>query len=107
MNQDKKHFLKISGFIPVSRRAEFEATLRQLFRELPPGCYEHSFSFDIFVANHYHIYSLWKSFDAMKAYLKSPQFTRLQHTYKTLGLLEKVVKGELLDVKCFEVSNIE
>jgi quinol monooxygenase YgiN len=107
MDSGKKQFLKVSGFIPVSKRAEFEKTFRRLFGELPPGCLEQYLSVDIFIANHYHIYSLWQSFEALKAYLHSPQFLSLQITFKRLGLLEKIINGETLEVNCFEVSKME
>jgi quinol monooxygenase YgiN len=107
MDQDKKYFVKISGFISLRRKNEFEKTFRYIFNQLPVQCLEHYISMDIFNGGYFHFYSLWDSQDALGAFLKSGHFHAIQDLCKTLGILEKTITGEMIDIKSFLVSSID
>ena len=106
MEKNTPHFLRVSGDVPENKRREFEQTLKFVFNQLPGECIEHSLSLDVFVAGHYHFFSIWISARSMKDFMASMEFQLITGAYFTLGGEEKTVHGPLADIQAFRASNM-
>ena len=102
MQKGTMHFLKMSGYVPISKHKEFEQTFRFISNQLSTDCLQYNLSIDIFDINIYHFYSLWSSEESEHKFLQSPEFQILQGAFQTLGSLGQKSSGKLVDVKLFE-----
>ena len=102
MEDNRTHFLKISGTVPSGKRREFEQTFKFVANHLGPNCLQHALSADIFLLDRYYFYSLWRSSESLEDFFKSQEFVVLEGAFKTLGVLEKRMSGELAEIISFQ-----
>lgn len=106
MGNSNEHFLKMSGKVPPGKHKEFEQTLLFVSNHLYKSCLQFNLSADIFNTDLYHFYSLWASPESLESFCKSQEFYLIQGAFETLGSLEKSTAGELIDLKCFQITDM-
>lgn len=102
MGNSELHFLKMSGMVPPGKHKEFEQTFKFVLNQLSPDCLQFSLSADIFVADLYHFFSLWRSSASLAGFCKSQEFQVLEGAFRTLGTPGQNNSGKLVDIKLFE-----
>jgi hypothetical protein len=100
----KHYLLKISGSIRANKHKEFEQTVRFVFNLIPSSCLSSHLALDVFNANMYHLFTLWRSESDLGAFKRSNEYQLLRGSVQTLGYSEDPDKGELVDVQAFEVD---
>jgi len=90
------YFLKLSGYIPETKQAEFEQTYRLSSTQIPKSCEEYSISKDVLNEGVYHFVSYWPLLNHMQAFKRSASFLIIIGAFKALGELYENSSGEIM-----------
>lgn len=93
------YFLKLSGFIPDHKQAEFEQTYRYISTQMPLNCLGFNFSKDALNEGVYHFIAYWPVLKMLQSFTTSVPFVILNGAFKTLGSLYEESTGEILQLK--------
>ncbi len=96
--------LALSGTVPMEKQREFEQTFRLVSGLIPSDCMQVSFSMDIQKPDMYHFFSLWETEESLTSFCKSREFITLIGAYKTLGMLGKSLRGQLINIQAADTG---
>jgi hypothetical protein len=89
------YYLKLSGFIPENKKAEFEQTYRFVSTQIPKNCAGYNFSKDALNEGVYYFISYWSYKNPLQSFSHSAPFVMLSGAFKTLGKLYENITGEI------------
>lgn len=98
------YLFKISGSIGSAKHKEFEQTIRFVFNMLPFGCFSSHLALDVFCPDHYHLFTIWRTADALSAFKQSDEFNIIRGSFQALGTLDESVDAELTGTQTFRIS---
>lgn len=104
MEKQTAYFLKVSGSVLVGKQREFQLTVQFIFNQLPSTCLRRNLALDLDTSNLYHVFTLWKSEDALHAFRASHEFDLLKGTFQTLGFHQETMTGKWADIELFELD---
>ena len=93
------YYLKLSGFIPESKRMEFEQTYRLVNTQILPTCKGYNISKDVLDEGVYHFVSYWSLPAHLQSFSHSAAFLMMMGAFKTLGELHEHASGEMMPAK--------
>lgn len=107
MDPENLYFLKVSGSVAAGKQREFQQTVQFIFNHLPSDCLNRNLTLDIYNHNLYHIFSLWKSEDALRHFKESNEYELLKGAFQTLGNYNETMSGKWSDTQSFELNQLD
>lgn len=93
------YFLKISGFIPENKQAEFEQTIDLLKSQMPKSCSGFNTSKDITDEESYQFIAYWDELPYLQSFTHSSTCSMLLGAFRTLGKLKENTYGKMNEIK--------